>query len=63
VQFRRPAPCRWQPCTGHTYGNKNTRSATLRLLSDSADATTRTYEARYVLNGDWQTRRWGQPSR
>ncbi|MBG0624366.1 efflux RND transporter periplasmic adaptor subunit [Enterobacter roggenkampii] len=26
-------------------------TATLRLLSDSADATTRTYEARYVLDG------------
>ncbi|HDR2334088.1 TPA: efflux RND transporter periplasmic adaptor subunit, partial [Enterobacter kobei] len=31
---------------------KHPVSATLRLLSDSADATTRTYEARYVLNGD-----------
>ncbi|MCS5948527.1 HlyD family efflux transporter periplasmic adaptor subunit [Klebsiella pneumoniae subsp. pneumoniae] len=26
-------------------------TATLRLLSDAADATTRTFEARYVLNG------------
>ncbi|MDR0173064.1 efflux RND transporter periplasmic adaptor subunit [Enterobacter sichuanensis] len=34
------------------YGNeKHPVSATLRLLSDSADATTRTYEARYVLEG------------
>lgn len=34
------------------YGNEtHPVSATLRLLSDSADATTRTYEARYVLEG------------
>lgn len=34
------------------YGNeKQPVTATLRLLSDSADATTRTYEARYVLAG------------
>lgn len=34
------------------YGNeKHPVTATLRLLSDSADATTRTYEARYVLDG------------
>ncbi|HHZ8493197.1 TPA: efflux RND transporter periplasmic adaptor subunit [Enterobacter mori] len=34
------------------YGNeKQPVTATLRLLSDSADTTTRTYEARYVLAG------------
>ena len=34
------------------YGNeKHPVTATLRLLSDSADAATRTYEARYVLDG------------
>lgn len=34
------------------YGNeKHPVTATLRLLSDSADATTRTFEARYVLEG------------
>lgn len=31
--------------------NLNAVTATLRLLSDAADATTRTFEARYVLNG------------
>lgn len=35
------------------YGNDNQPvAATLRLLSDSADATTRTFEARYVLEGE-----------
>lgn len=34
------------------YGNdKQPVTATLRLLSDAADATTRTFEARYVLEG------------
>ncbi|MGX5026369.1 efflux RND transporter periplasmic adaptor subunit [Enterobacter asburiae] len=34
------------------YGNEaHPVTATLRLLSDSADAATRTYEARYVLDG------------
>ncbi|CCI76922.1 unnamed protein product [Klebsiella pneumoniae subsp. rhinoscleromatis SB3432] len=34
------------------YGSESQPvTATLRLLSDAADATTRTYEARYVLNG------------
>ncbi|AYN96687.1 efflux RND transporter periplasmic adaptor subunit [Pseudomonas sp. LTJR-52] len=34
------------------YGNRsNTVSARLRLLSEAADATTRTFEARYVLEG------------
>jgi len=35
------------------YGSKGRRfAAHLRQLSDSADATTRTYEARYVLDGE-----------
>lgn len=34
------------------YGSESQPvTATLRLLSDAADATTRTFEARYVLNG------------
>ncbi|MBX9028248.1 MULTISPECIES: efflux RND transporter periplasmic adaptor subunit [Enterobacter] len=46
-----------RPAVGSTalatlYGNeKQPVSAKLRLLSDSADATTRTFEARYVLDG------------
>src|SRR6202023_1163556 len=35
------------------YGNDGRRyTAHLRQLSDSADAQTRTYEARYVLDGE-----------
>ena len=46
-------PAVGSPALATLYGNeKHPVSATLRLLSDSADATTRTYEARYVLNGD-----------
>lgn len=46
-----------RPATGSTaraklYGDPATAvSATLRLLADSADRTTRTFEARYVLEG------------
>ena len=36
--------------------------ATLRQLSDTADARTRTFEARYVLQGTLG-RRWARPSR
>jgi multidrug efflux pump subunit AcrA (membrane-fusion protein) len=52
VQLRRRCARHRQRSAGHAYGNeKQPVTATLRLLSDSADATTRTYEARYVLDG------------
>jgi len=39
--------------TAQVYGSAGGRSSTrLRQLSDSADPTTRTYEARYVLEGE-----------
>jgi RND family efflux transporter MFP subunit len=37
-------------------------TATLRQLSDAADPASRTFEARYVLNGAPAQARWGQPS-
>ncbi len=44
------------------YGSESQPvTATLRLLSDAADATTRTFEARYVLNGALANARWGLP--
>lgn len=36
------------------FGSEVMSSVTLRQLSDSADASTRTYEARYILSGDMQ---------
>ncbi|MGE8499726.1 MAG: efflux RND transporter periplasmic adaptor subunit [Pseudomonas sp.] len=46
----RPAPGSTAQAT--LYGNGGTAvAATLRLLSEAADATTRTFEARYVLDG------------
>jgi RND family efflux transporter MFP subunit len=36
------------------FGSEVMSSVTLRQLSDSADASTRTYEARYILSGDIQ---------
>jgi multidrug efflux pump subunit AcrA (membrane-fusion protein) len=42
------------------YGNETQPVvARLRLLSDSADAATRTFEARYVLEGPLANARWG----
>ncbi len=50
---------RWQT----RYGSEaQPVTMTLRLLSDAADTTTRTYEARYVLKACWLTRRWVRPS-
>ncbi|MCS0497794.1 efflux RND transporter periplasmic adaptor subunit [Ancylobacter sp. MQZ15Z-1] len=40
------------PAQATLYGNRLTGRATLRQLSDAADPHTRTYEARYVLEGD-----------
>lgn len=49
-----PETLRPQPgsvATASLYGSQHTGEARLRELSASADATTRTFEARYVLNG------------
>ena len=57
-----------RPAIGSTgratlYGSGLTGSAKLRQLSDAANRQTRTFEARYVLDGSvWPTRRWVRPS-
>jgi RND family efflux transporter MFP subunit len=46
-------PAIGSPAQATVYGGTSARSpAHLRQLSDSADASSRTYEARYVLDGD-----------
>ncbi|MDE1145856.1 MAG: efflux RND transporter periplasmic adaptor subunit [Azospirillaceae bacterium] len=44
-------PAMGSTATATLYGSTVRSTATLRQLSDSADAQTRTYEARYVLDG------------
>ena len=51
--------------TGHAtlYGSALTGTAKLRQLSDAANRQTRTFEARYVLEGrSGQMRHWARPS-
>ena len=46
-------PAIGSPALGRVYGRGSSPSpAHLRQLSDAADPSTRTYEARYVLDGD-----------
>ncbi|MFK8257948.1 efflux RND transporter periplasmic adaptor subunit [Erwinia sp. AnSW2-5] len=40
-----------ETATAHLYSNNKTTQATLRLLSEAADPTTRTYAAHYTLDG------------